>query len=186
MVWSEVPPCATDMFVGCASTGAWFTLFTVTVKLFPSLAAPSVTETDTVAVPESENPGARATFPVAVPVPGVVVVTVAYVGPDTFANVNASPSASVAESGLLDRKSAVYGTIAGCASTGGRFTLFTVTVKDLPSLAAPSLAETDTVAVPESADPGARATFPVAVPVPGVVVVTVAYVGPDTFANVNA
>jgi hypothetical protein len=64
-------------------------LFTVTVKLLPSLAAPSLADTDTVAVPESENPGARATFPVAVPVPGVVVVTVAYVGPDTFANVSA-------------------------------------------------------------------------------------------------
>jgi hypothetical protein len=77
------------MFAGWFSVGARFTLFTVTVKLLPSLAAPSLAETDTVAVPESEKPGARATFPVAVPVPGVVVVTVAYVGPDTFANVSA-------------------------------------------------------------------------------------------------
>src|SRR4029077_12572911 len=118
MVWSEVVPCATDWLFGCASTGGWFTLFTVTLKLFPSLAAPSVTETDTVAVPESEKPGARATFPVAVPVPGVVVVTVAYVGPDTFENVNAWPSGSVAESGLLAVAPSFTVTLAGCASVG--------------------------------------------------------------------
>src|SRR5689334_16578815 len=121
MVWSEVPPCATDMFVGCASTGAWFTLFTVTVKLFPSLAEPSLAETDTVAVPESENPGARATFPVAVPVPGVVVVTVAYVGPDTFENVKGFPSGSVAESGLFAVAPSFTVTFAGCARVGGLF-----------------------------------------------------------------
>jgi hypothetical protein len=84
------------MFAGCAKTGARFTFTTVTVKDFPLLSEPSLAETDTVAVPESENPGAKFTLPVAVPVPGVVVVTVAYVGPDTFVNVSAFPSGSVA------------------------------------------------------------------------------------------
>src|SRR6267142_983824 len=117
-------------------------LVPVTVKDLPSLAAPSVTQTDTDAVPESENPGARATFPVAVPVPAAVVVTVAYVGPETFENVSAWPSASVADSGLLAVAFSATVTFAGCASTGTRFTLVTVTVKDLPSLAAPSVTET--------------------------------------------
>ena len=72
-------------------------MFTVTVSDFESVAVPSEALTNTVAVPASENPGASARFPVAVPVPPDVVVTVAYVGPDTFANVNASPSASVAD-----------------------------------------------------------------------------------------
>jgi hypothetical protein len=35
-------------------------------------------------------------LPVAVPVPGVVVVTVAYVGPEASVNVRAFPSGSVA------------------------------------------------------------------------------------------
>src|SRR6267154_5550726 len=85
----------------------------------PSRSAPSFAATHTVAVPESEKPGARATFPVAVPVPGVVVVTVAYVGPDTFANVNGFPSGSVAESGLLAVAPSFTVTLAGCAKVGG-------------------------------------------------------------------
>ena len=53
-------------------------MLTVTVSDFEFVPpAPSLTLTDTVAVPESLNPGANARFPVAVPVPGVVVVTVA-------------------------------------------------------------------------------------------------------------
>src|SRR6267378_2785626 len=43
----------------------------------------------------SENPGARWTLPAPVPDPGLVVVTVMNVGPDTFVNVRASPSGSV-------------------------------------------------------------------------------------------
>jgi hypothetical protein len=160
----------------------------VTVKLFPSLAEPSVTETDTVADPASENPGARATFPVAVPVPGVVVVTVAYVGPDTFANVSAFPSWSVAESGLLVVVPSFTVTLAGCAKTGAWFApAVTVMVRDFVFVAVPSVALTDADEVPTvSVAPAARWMFPVAVPVPGVVVVTVMNVGPVTFANVRA
>src|SRR3989449_6420944 len=117
------------MAVGWFKVGGRFTLFTVTVKVFPSLAVPSLALTDTDAVPESLKPGVRATFPVAVPVPGAVVVTVAYVGPDTLVNVSAWPSASVAESGLLTVVPSFTVTFAGCARTGARFTLFTVTVK---------------------------------------------------------
>src|SRR5882762_11421941 len=114
------------MFAGCASTGFWFTLLTVTVNDLPSDSEPSVALTDTVAVPASENPGAKATFPVAVPVPGVVVVTVAYVGPEILLNVNGLLSGSVAESGLLAVTPSFTVTFAGCASTGGRFTACTV------------------------------------------------------------
>ena len=84
------------MFAGCANTGFWFTLFTVIVNDFPSDSEPSVALTDAVAVPASENPGARAIFPVAVPVPCVVVVTVTYAGPETLLNVSGFPSGSVA------------------------------------------------------------------------------------------
>src|SRR5881628_3555852 len=184
--WFAVEPAATVMLLSGVRTTGRSTLFTVTVKVFPSLATPSLALTDTDAVPASENPGDRATFPVAVPVPADVVVTVAYVGPDTLANVSAWPSASVAESGLLAVVPSFTVTFAGCARTGAWFTLFTVTVKVLPSDAAPSLALTDTDAVPASENPGERATFPVAVPVPADVVVTVAYVGPETLANVSA
>src|SRR3989441_1319204 len=76
------------------------TLFPYTT-LFRSDATPSLALTDTDAVPASENPGDRATFPVAVPVPADVVVTVAYAGPDTLLNVSGFPSASVADSGLF-------------------------------------------------------------------------------------
>ena len=73
-------------------------MFTVIVKDFESDAAPSVTLIDALAVPASENPGARCRFPAAVPVPGEVVDTVAYVGPEASEKVRAWPSASVAES----------------------------------------------------------------------------------------
>src|SRR6266404_5336483 len=160
---------------------------TVIVRDFVSVAVPSVALTDADEVPVGSNvPAARWIFPVAVPVPGVVVVTVMNVGPVTLANVSAWPSASVAVMVWSEVVPCATDWLFGCANTGGWFTLFTVTVKLLPSLPPePSVAETDTVAVPESEKPGARATFPVAVPVPGVVVVTVAYVGPDTLANVN-
>src|SRR5438128_2023158 len=184
--WFAVEPAATVMLLSGVRTTGRSTLFTVTVKGLPSLGEPSLAQTDTDAVPASENPGDRATFPVAVPVPADVVVTVAYVGPDTLLNVSAWPSASVAESGLLAVVPSFTVTFAGCAKTGARFTLFTVTVKVLPSDAVPSLALTDTDAVPASENPGDRATFPVAVPVPADVVVTVAYVGPETNENVSA
>jgi hypothetical protein len=87
------------MFAGCASTGARFTFTTVTVNdlSFVRTGEPlSLARTVTVAVPESLNPGAKFTFPVAVPVPGLVVVTVTYVCADTLLNVIAFPSGSVA------------------------------------------------------------------------------------------
>src|SRR3989442_1210243 len=171
------------MAVGWFKVGGRFWLFTVTKNDFPSDAVPSLALTDTDAVLASENPGDRATF--AVPVPADVVVTVAYVGPDTLLNVSAWPSASVAESGLLAVVPSFTVTFAGCARTGAWFTLFTVTVKVLPLLSEPSLTLTDTDAVPASENPGDRATFPVAVPVPADVVVTVAYVGPDTLLYVH-
>src|SRR3989449_8586881 len=97
--WFAVEPAATVMLLSGARTTGRSTLFTVTVKLFPSLATPSLALTDTDAVPASENPGARLTAPVAVPVPADVDVTVAHVDPHNFANVNAWSSAYVAESG---------------------------------------------------------------------------------------
>jgi hypothetical protein len=80
------------LFVGGTST-------TVTVNdlSFVRTGEPlSVARTVTVVVPESLNPGAKFTFPVAVPVPGLVVVTVTYVCADTLLNVIAFPSGSVA------------------------------------------------------------------------------------------
>src|SRR2546422_881277 len=94
--WFAVEPAATVMLLSGVRTTGRSTLFTVTVKVLPSDAAPSLALTDTDAVPASEKPGARFTVPVAVPVPGTVVDTVAYVGPDTLVNVSAWPSASVA------------------------------------------------------------------------------------------
>src|SRR2546427_271520 len=99
--WFAVEPSATVMLLGWVRTAGRSTLFTVTVKVFPSVATPSLALTDTDAVPASENPGDRATFPVAVPVPADVVVTVAYAGPDTLLNVSGFPSGSVADSGLF-------------------------------------------------------------------------------------
>ena len=65
------------MLVGWFSTGARFTLLTVIVSPLVSFKLPSLARTLAAAVPASENPGARWMFPVPVPVPGVVVVTVA-------------------------------------------------------------------------------------------------------------
>src|SRR5262245_8691476 len=77
--------------MGARRTGR-STLFTVIVRDFVSLSAPvSVARTLADAVPESANPGARWMLPVV----ALVVVTVAYVGPDTSENVRASPSGSV-------------------------------------------------------------------------------------------
>src|SRR5207244_10749144 len=117
-------------FTGCASTGAPFTLFPLTVKSSRSLSDPPPAPTRRSSDLESENPGARATFPVAVPVPGVVVVTVAYVGPDTFVKVRADPTTTRVNSSFLAVAHAFYFTFEDCASTGARITLFTVTVKD--------------------------------------------------------
>src|SRR5438034_10590710 len=89
------------MFAGCANTGFRFTLFTVIVNDFPSDSEPSVAFTDAVAVPASENQGARALFPVAVPVPCVVVVTITYAGQEPLLNVSGYPSRSDRQTGRL-------------------------------------------------------------------------------------
>src|SRR4051812_10658752 len=159
------------MFAGCASTGARFTLFTVTVKDLLSDAAPSLTLIETEAVPASENPGAIAALPLAVPVPALVVVTVTYARPEAFVKLSAWPSASVAESGLLAVAPSLTVTFAGCASTGARFPPFSPTRRSSDLDAAPSLTLIETEAVPASENPGAIAALPLAVPVPAVVVV---------------
>ena len=53
-----------------------------------------------------------------VPVPGVVVVTEAYVGPDVSEKVTASPSASVAPSAWFAVEFSSTVMLAGWASTG--------------------------------------------------------------------
>ena len=57
-------------------------------------------------------------MPVPVPVPGVVVVTEAYVGPDVSEKVTASPSASVAPSAWFAVEFSSTVMFAGWASTG--------------------------------------------------------------------
>ena len=70
------------------------TLFTVIVSDFEFVPpAPSLTLIEAVAVPESLKPGARCAFPVV----ALVVVTVRYVGPETFEKVSGSASGSLPE-----------------------------------------------------------------------------------------
>src|SRR4030067_315401 len=71
-------------------------------------------------------------FPVPVPVPGVVVVTVMNAGPTPFANVNACPSASVAETtwfAVAFSATVIAATVP--TNTGAWFTLVTVIVNVL-------------------------------------------------------
>src|SRR5262245_20423619 len=84
------------MFAGALIRGASLTEFTVIPKDFVSSETPSVTRTVPVAVPDIPEAGARVIVPVAVPVPGTVVATVMYVGPETFENCSGWPSPSVA------------------------------------------------------------------------------------------
>src|SRR5882672_9373084 len=110
--------------------------------------------------------GARWMFPVPVPVPGDVVVTVMKIGPEAFVNVSGFPSGSVANndwSAVVPSSTVMF---AGCASDGGRPGEHTVIVKDLLSLpgqAPPTVAVTDAANVPDVADEGARWIFPVRV-----------------------
>src|SRR2546425_1097857 len=139
------------MFAGCASLGGRFTLFTVIVN--DALAEPPQgplvpADTLTLASPASENPGARLTLPVADPVPGDVVVTVTYVGPDTLANVIGLPSGSVAVNVWFAIAPSFTDMLAGWLREGGLDTQTTVTVNDLPSLKVPSLALPRTEACP--------------------------------------
>jgi len=85
---TSLPP--SPSYWRAASAQEPITLFTVTVSALESLSEPSLADTVADAVPESENPGARWILPVV----GLVVVTVRYAGPDTLANVKASPSGS--------------------------------------------------------------------------------------------
>ncbi len=80
-----------------ATGGRFCGAVTVMLKDF-SLNSPPVSVTRTVAeaVPASDVAGARCALPVAVPVPGDVVVTVRYNGPLVFENVRGLPSGSVA------------------------------------------------------------------------------------------
>src|SRR4051812_29004886 len=115
------------MFAGCARTGARFVAVTLMVNDFVSLAVPSLADTDAVWDPTgSDAPAARWMFPVV----AFVVVTVMNVGPVTFENVSASPSASEAVMAWSEGPLCATDMFAGCVRTGARFTLFTVTVKD--------------------------------------------------------
>src|SRR5437016_14151446 len=67
-------------------------------KLLESVSVPSLAVTVALYVPWSPNPGARRILPVAVPVPGLVVVTAMNVGPDAAKNVSALPSGAGATS----------------------------------------------------------------------------------------
>src|SRR5712671_8118283 len=85
------------MFDGCARTGLLWHWPTVIMNALLSVTAPSLTLTVAEKVPKgSVIPGARWIFPVPVPLPGLIVVTVMNVGPDAFANVSGCASGSVA------------------------------------------------------------------------------------------
>ena len=142
------------------------------VKDFVSLAMPSVTLTDALCVPASPETGARWTTP-------EVSATVMKDGPVTFWNWSASPSASVPLRVCSEIFPSTTVISVGCARTGAWLIVFTVIWKDLSLFRLPSVARTVAEAVPMSESPGARWTFPVAVPLPPSVVVTLAYVGPE-------
>src|SRR5882672_2306288 len=151
------------MAAGCASTGGvlvWGTSMTVMVKARVALNPPLVSAKRTLAlaVPASENPGARWMLPVAVPAPGVGVVTLMYAGPDTFSSVSASKSTSV----LVTTWSAVAPSftvmLLTVPSIGSRLTLFTVIWNVFSSERLPSLARTVADLVPASLKPGSNRT----------------------------
>jgi len=73
---------------------------------------------------------------------------------------------------------------AGWFKTGAGSEWNTVIVKDFVSLSLFAVAATEAENVPNSATPGARWMFPVAVPMPGEIVTTVMDVGPDTLEKV--
>ena len=87
----------TVMSVITPRAGARLVFNTMMLNDFESVAKPSLAVTVTVYTPASLNPGASAILPVAVPVPGIAVVTVANVGPFVFENCSGFRSASVAE-----------------------------------------------------------------------------------------
>src|SRR5882672_2778936 len=162
------------MFDGWARVGGLFTPVTEIVKLCGEVVAKDAAVTEAAKVPEVVDVGARWMFPVRVVPAWALSVLVMNVGP-VFVKVIASPSGSVAVNVWSAVCPATTLMFAIAASETGRSTLFTVTVSDFASVPpAPSLTLIEIVAVPESENPGANARLPAAVPVPGVVVVTVA------------
>src|SRR3972149_5345909 len=109
-------------------------------------------------------------FPVPVPVPGDVVVTVMNAGPPPFANVNACPSASVAETAwfaVAFSATVIAATVP--TNTGAWFTLVTVIVNVLLGGVArdtPARPERHKLAANEGGEPH-RESNRVPVPVPG-------------------
>jgi len=87
----------------------------------------------------------------------------------------ASPSGSVARERLIRRRSRLQRPCSQSRKRDWAVHIVTVTVSDFASVPpAPSLTLIEIVAVPESENPGATRGFQRPVPVPGVVVVTVA------------
>src|SRR6267154_6150205 len=122
-------------------------------------------------------------FPLAVPVPGEIVVTVMKTGPAVFENASAFPSASVATIFWSAVPPSVTVMSAIAARTGADWHPSHTVIVNAPSaFRLPSLARTVAPAVPASANPGARWIFPVV----GEVVVTLMYVGPATLENASA
>src|SRR2546426_115234 len=119
---------------------------TVIVSDLLSAAMPSLTATVATKVPEpaQSNAGARWMFPVAVPVPGLVVVTVMNAGPATIANVSGSPSGSLAVKVWTAVEPSFTVIFAGWERLGPEgCAMFTVIVNDLGSLLrSPSLTRT--------------------------------------------
>src|SRR6185295_10004392 len=120
------------------------------------------------------------------PVVGEVVVTVMNVGPATLENVSRSPSGSEPEMAWSAVDAAQPPTLmlpTGFSTGGCSVVGLTVMVRLFWLFKEPSDAATVTVYVPASPTPGARWRFPVALPVPGFVVVTVTNDGPLTLKN---
>ncbi len=162
MTWSTINPSITVVFEIAFSVGARLLLFTVIVSDLSSNREPSLARTVAPAVPASENPGAKWRFPAAVPFPGEIVVTAAYVGPETSENVSASPSWSVASSAWFAVSPSFTVMSDGWARTGAWFVAVTVIVRLLSLFRLPSLARTVAEEVPSgSAAPAARWMFPV-------------------------
>src|SRR2546426_4598550 len=154
---------------------------TVITKDFESDVVPLLAVTVPTKVPEVPIGGARWTLPVV----WLVVVTVMNVGPAAFVKVRGSPLGSVPVRvwSLVEPGATVM--FAGWTRTGGRLQpLHTKMLKDLLSLARPSLALTVAPYVPASEKPGARWILPEAEPGLPARFVSVMNVGPDVLDNV--
>ncbi len=94
--WSMVWPARPLIGSGCARTGGLSGPVTVISSVAAVTKVPSLATIPAFTAPWSASEGAKCTFPVAEPVPGLTVVTVMYAGPNDFENVIGSPSPSVA------------------------------------------------------------------------------------------